>query len=269
MRTPREIRCILLLLLPVALCAVVLIGLRAAAAAPDNEPAQAPRAPAEVDRALLDQLRWSFNVQTIGTVYGKRRSDLLYTGEPLMVDVWLSNRTKAEVKLLRTFDAVVAASGWRLDRIIDGKAVAAQARVEGMRSDKLVKIATLPPEKGAQLWVRLTDIKEPGKYRLRFAPPWGRVMEQWEEFELAVPTTKQETMEMHRHKALRLRWAGKPDEAERELRALLKMNPNSADAYVEIATLREQQQRFAEAAKYMEKAISLIETGADEFDNTP
>ena len=161
-----------------------------------------------------------------GTVDGKHRSDLLYVGEPLMVDVSLANITKAKIDLPRAFDAAVAESAWGLEKIAKGKAMAAQVRVAGMRSG-------------------------------------GCLMEKWKEFEIVAPRTQGEIMGRHLHMALWLRWAGKPKESERELRTLLKMNPNSAAAYAELATLREQQQRFAEAAMYMEKAITLAESRAE------
>jgi len=177
--------------------------------------------------SLLGQLRWSITVRTIaGTVDGKHRSDLLYVGEPLMVDVSLANITKAKIDLPRAFDAAVAESAWGLEKIAKGKAMAAQVRVAGMRSG-------------------------------------GCLMEKWKEFEIVAPRTQGEIMGRHLHMALWLRWAGKPKESERELRTLLKMNPNSAAAYAELATLREQQQRFAEAAMYMEKAITLAESRAE------
>jgi len=253
-----------------AICAAALVAPTPAtwAATGDRPRAEVSREANPEGASGLSQMRWSISVRTIATSYGKRRSDLLYVGEPLVVDVSLGNRARSQANLPHTLGAVVAGGSWHLDKIVNGKATAAQTRVaDAAPESKQARTTVVPPRTGVALPIRLSDIREPGKYRLAFKPPWGRVQKGTWDFEVARPTTPEETMDMHLHMALRQSWAGKQDAAERELRALLSMNPDSAVAYSELANIRALQQRFREAVDYMQKAVTLTETGADRFSN--
>jgi hypothetical protein len=251
-----------------SVAAFILPWLSSVAAQANSETRQIPslaeKSPA--NGSSINKVRWSFILSGISAVYGPQRENVFYLGEPLVAVVSLGNRGKEAVKLPDSFEASVIKSHWKLDRMLKGKTeIVPISPKEIPGKAKYV----LQGKEGIEQRIQLGEAKMPGKYRLGFTPPWGDVLEKEIYFEIVIPQAKAENMQMHLRRALRMRWAGKQKESEQELQKLLELNPNSASAYVELATLREQQRRFPEAIACLDKAISLAETGADKFNNTP
>jgi tetratricopeptide (TPR) repeat protein len=92
---------------------------------------------------------------------------------------------------------------------------------------------------------------------------WEWKYKNWLGFEIRVPTTLAERISFFSLKAQQ--YSDKKDyaAAENVLNQSLQLYPFDSDAYVFLAAIREKQGRLAEAIKFQQKAVELIETRKD------
>jgi len=227
-------------------------------------------AAAATGQGLPARLAWRLARRGIGPVYGPRRHEVLYLGEPAEFVVELSTEMDAAqpIRLPRPAEALLTEGTWGLRKLPKEAAKAVKIRLRRFGRAAQAKHDTVPAGDSIGFDFDLPDIREHGKYRLDFKPLGSRSPVATLDFEVVQPATKQEQMEWHRRSGMRLSWAGKYQEAEGEFEALLKMNPNSASAYAELSMIREGQGRLREAIAYVQKAIAIAEAHADPYTTT-
>ncbi len=83
------------------------------------------------------------------------------------------------------------------------------------------------------------------------------------DFEVREVLTEEDRKNSLFHRGVRARWAKQYDEAERRLKELLVLNPNSTRAYAEMGAVAQDRGQYQRAIELYRKTISLIEADAD------
>jgi hypothetical protein len=133
--------------------------------------------------------------------------------------------------------------------------------------ERLLDPTLLAPGEEIVAVVAVTDANgkrpKPGVYRVAVAlGPSGR-FGRTIDFEVREVLTERDRKNSFFHQGVRARWAKKYNQAERALKELLVLNPNSTAAYSEMGAVAQDGRNYQRAIEFYRKTISLIEAGTD------